>query len=513
MNAPSSTDTGGIETDALIIGGGIAGLTTAVALAREGLETVIVEKKSILGGRARSWTDDKTGDPIHIGPHIFTSEYPNFLNLQDVIDARGTIVWQNDPFLHMVDGQKKLPKRRSNWIPTPFKYVPSEMQDNSYSSKSLWNNLIVLAYVLTMDDEDLEKLDRINAYAFLKAMGVDDPFIDNVWRFSCRSIMNMPLEMCSAAALFRFYRMFVGYSDYDVGFPDGGLGDTFVPQSREHLEEHGGNILMEREVQELLVDDGGVKGALLADGTSIRADYTVSAIPAKPLQTIVPREWERNHDYFGQLGHMEPCPYISPYIWFDRKLTDLKFWARSYQYEDLNTDFYDMSNIITDRKDQSSLITSNIIYSRRVADLSDEEIVEETVREISEFLPEAKGATVEHSVVNRIPLAIHCPYPGVESRRVNQESPIDGLYVAGDWTDTNLPSSMEGAAKSGWMAGEAILEQENITRDLVMPQREIDGMAYWIKQFGQRPPFKQIRKWLPVADLPSWHTSLPKFWR
>lgn len=497
-----------IDTDALIIGGGIAGLTTAVALCREGFETVIVEKKSILGGRARSWTDSETGDPVHIGPHIFTSEYPNFLQFQDVIDARGTIVWQNDPFLYMVDDQKKLPKRRSDWLPTPFKYVPSEMNDRSYSSKSLWNNLLVLAYVLTMDDEDMERLDDINAYAFLKAMGVDDPFIDNVWRFSCRSIMNMPLEMCSASALFRFYRLFVGYSDYDVGFPDGGLGDTFAPQSKEYIEDNGGRILMDREVDEFILNGEKVEGAVLADGTRIRADNTVSALPAKPLQTIIPREWERNYDYFGQLGRFEPCPYISPYIWFDRKLTDLKFWARSYSYDDYNTDFYDMSNIITGWEDRNSLITSNIIYSRRVADLSDEEIIEQTVRELAEFIPEAQEATIEHSVVNRIPLAIHCPYPGVESCRVDQTSPIDGLYVTGDWTDTNLPSSMEGAAKSGWLAGEAILEEKNINRDLACPQREIDGFASMINQLGQQPPFKQLRKWIPVSDFPSMHTSL-----
>jgi 15-cis-phytoene desaturase len=80
------------EIDVAIVGGGIAGLVTAVGLRGAGLRVAVFERDAILGGRARSWTDAKTGDPVHVGPHIFLSNYPNFLALLDRCGTADKIV-------------------------------------------------------------------------------------------------------------------------------------------------------------------------------------------------------------------------------------------------------------------------------------------------------------------------------------------------------------------------------------------------------------------------------------
>src|SRR4051794_20110249 len=103
-----------VDTDVLILGGGLAGLTTAVGLRRSGLRVTIVEKDRILGGRARSWRDEKTGDPIHIGPHILLTEYPNFLRLLTLLGTRSKVVWQpKDRFVTMVKGRRKIVMRQA----------------------------------------------------------------------------------------------------------------------------------------------------------------------------------------------------------------------------------------------------------------------------------------------------------------------------------------------------------------------------------------------------------------
>lgn len=91
--------------------------------------------------------------------------------------------------------------------------------------------------------------------------------------------------------------------------------------------------------------------------------------------------------------------------------------------------------------------------------MNGEQIVERTREEIAEYIPDSREATIEHSMVNRIPMAIHCPSPGTERRRAPIDAPIDNLKLAGDRVKTKLPSSMESAAKSGWLSAESILRE------------------------------------------------------
>ena len=128
-----------IDTDVVIVGGGLAGLTAAVGLGGQGVDCVVVERESILGGRARSWTDAETGDPVHIGPHIFLSEYPNMLKLLDVVGGRERIIWQDEQSILLVEGQEEIEMRMAK-LPAPLHFVPSLMADSHVSGKDLlWN--------------------------------------------------------------------------------------------------------------------------------------------------------------------------------------------------------------------------------------------------------------------------------------------------------------------------------------------------------------------------------------
>jgi 15-cis-phytoene desaturase len=428
------------------------------------------------------------------------SEYPNFFHLLDILGTRNEVVWNENLFLTVVEGQTEYPKRQSTWLPAPLIYVPSEIRDDAYTQQDILTNLPVLFFTIQMDDDDVNRLDNINAYAFLKFMGVSETFIDSVWRFTCRAIMNVPLEYCSAGALLNFYRYFIGYGDYKVGFPKEGLGELFAPATEDFIENHeNGTLELETEVSELRHSNGRVEGVELADGRTLEADRTIVGLTAPQVQSLIPKDW-RQYDYFSEIGYFEPCRYISPYLWFDRELTDRKFWARRYDYSDLNCDFYDLSNISPEVNDGNSLITSNIIYSNRLGNWSDEEIIDETRKELAEYLPESRKAELKHSVVNRVPLAIHCPYPGTHQRRPDPETPIDNLYLTGDWINTGLPSSMESATKSGWMVAESIAESDGRSTSLVKPQREIEGLAKLIQNLGEWGPLKSLRKWIPPID-------------
>lgn len=483
-----------IRTDVAIAGGGIAGLVAAVALAREGLDVTVVESEPILGGRARSWTDETTGDPVHIGPHIFLTHYPNFLKFQEVIDARGTIRWQDGRFLTMVEGQHAVEIRHAP-LPPPYHFVPSLLGDPAISVRDLVSNWPMVQLALELTEDEVHALDAMNGIGFLRSMGVSETFIQRFWTFVCFTILNIPVEHASAGAMMRFYRRLIANPDLQFGFPDGGLGDTFVPQSARYLDKRGGKILLERRVTELAGDDGRVTGMKLDDGTEIVADHVISSLPPMALRDLIPRRWHRRHEVFANLVRFRPVPYKCVYLWFDRKLTDRQFWARYFDHNDLNSDFYDYSNIISGWEDRNSFIQSNVIWCHRVEGWSDEEIALATRDELAEFLPEAKKAKLEHWVVNHVPLVICAPYPGVDQIRPGVDTPVRGLTLAGDWIQTGFPSTMESAATSGWMAAEGVLAHEGVERPLTQPRLDIEGIG---------PVLRKLAPLLPNRRRPSW---------
>lgn len=485
-----------IETDVAIVGGGIAGLTAALGLADTNLESLVIEEKGRLGGRARSWKDPPTGDPIHIGPHIFMSEYPNMLKLLDELGTRDRVIWQEDRFITMVDGQKKRVMKQYP-LPAPLQYSPTLFTELDYSYFDVASNTLVMLYAMQMDETDVMHLDRRNAYSFLRSMGVTETAIEELWQFTCMSIMNVPVQLCSAGSLMRFFKRFIGYNNYEIGFPDGGLGDLYAPQARDRIEASGGRFMLDTRVERITGRNGRATGLLLEDGRHVKAERVIAAVPPHVLRQIAPPKWVRHYDEFRELVFFDPCPYVSVYVWFDRKLTDMPFWARSYSPNDLNCDFYDLSNINSGWEDRNSIITSNIIYShnRGTDEMSDREIVERTVEEIAEFIPETREAKVRHSLVNRIPMAIHCPFPGTEQRRPDSNSPVEDLHLAGDWIDTGLPSSMESAAKSGWICAERVLEREGLDRSLAVDLKPVEGITGFVDQLARNFPPKKLYQW------------------
>lgn len=465
------------RVDVAVIGGGLAGLACGTALAERGLTVAVLERDPRLGGRATSWRDETTGDPVHIGPHILLTAYPNMLGWMERLGTLDRVVWQDDAFIHLVEGPQCHEVRASEKLPPPLHFLPSMLTDPALSRRDLLSNTRVTWKAMRLTDDDILALDTQNALWFLRSMGVTRRCIERFWSFVGMSILNVPLEVCSAGALMRFFREMISHGDTRIGLPATGLSELFAPAAKDTIERLGGVVRCGFDV-EAFTGDGRVDGVRV-DGHTIRARYVVSSVPPKALRRLARPEW-RDRKPFSDLVFFEPCPYVCTTLWFDRKLTQRRFWARVHDPNDLNCDFYDLSNL-PGWPPERSIITSNVIWSHRAADLTDEEIVRATVRELAEFLPDAEHATVRHAVVNRVPMAVHCAYPGSEQRRPTDLEPVPGLILAGDWVRTGIPACMEGAVQSGFMAAERVLAAEGRPATLVRPQEGAQGLARWAR--------------------------------
>lgn len=474
-----------MQFDVAIVGGGIAGLACAIALRDSGLRIAVFESSTSLGGRACSWTDRHTGDDIDLGPHILLTEYRNMLALLEQLGTRDHIVWETDRLLRLREGGQAT-DMRLHALPPPLHLLPSFARVRSINLFDILSNRRVLCLAMRLREQDVRWLDQTSALELLRRCGVSNRFIDWFWATACMSVLNVPLDRCSAGALMRVFAQLAGLRKYAIGVADVALADLFVPAAVREVERAGGQTFTSAPVARIVGQGGCFDALVLESGEECKAQMCVAAVPPSELERLLPEEW-RPMRPFNALDSFEPSPYVSCYLWFDRKLTHEKFWARIWNPSDLNTDFYDLSNIRRGACSRAeSMIASNIIFSHRARALSDEQVVARTLDEIQQAIPAAAGARVRHAVVNRIPMAIPCPTPGTEQHRPTTRTPIEGLLLAGDWTNTGLPASMESAVHSGWAAAEEILRWQGRPRALVLPKRAPEGIAGWVHRHGAR---------------------------
>ena len=123
-----------------------------------------------------------------------------------------------------------------------------------------------------------------------------------------------------------------------------------------------------------------------------------------------------------------------------------------------------------------------------------------TLEEVADFLPEVREATLTHSVVNRIEMAIHCPFPGTEKKRPTHDAGLQGFFLAGDWIKTGLPACMESAVQSGFMVAQEVLQRQGRSVELVEESSDIQGFARLVDKVAQQVPGRRLPRWLrPIA--------------
>ena len=447
-----------LDADVLIAGAGVAGLSCGAALADAGLRVLVFERERWAGGRAASRRDEVTGEMVDLGPHVLTNEHRHLLALLERLGTADQVLWQPDPFITLLDQGRQLQILSKPWLP-PLQGLPNVPNTLScVSPADLMSNWRVAWQAARLSEAGTLALDDEDALGYLRRMGVSPRFIEWFWTPAVLSLLNVPLSRCSAAAMMRVFRLMVGRSGYHFGFPRIGLAELFVPGCRQRIERAGGRVCLSMPVRELRVGQGSFRGFVLGDGSRVDGSCGVLALAPQALAPLCLRgEAAAALRALGENAlRFEPCPYVSTYLWFDRKVTLARFWARVWAPGDLNTDFYDLSNIRGGRAAAPSLVASNAIHAHVARHWSDEQIVAQTRREVAQFAPIAGRAALRHARVHRIPMAIHCPVPGSERLRPANPTAVPGLWLAGDWTATAMPCSMESAARSGALAAEAV---------------------------------------------------------
>lgn len=468
--------------DVVVVGAGVAGLACAHALAREGVRVLVLERASQEGGRARSWADEVTGLDVDIGPHVLSTEHRNFLALMDWCGTREELQWQREPLITLLDHRERLDGKTRDWTP-PLHGLPNlPMALRRLRWRDLLSHLRLAWSAARVNEVTSRSLDAETAASYLRRKGVSERAIDWFWRSAMLALLNLPLEQISAASMMRIARLLMGRSGYHFAFPKCGLSDLYVPGSRKAVEAAGGQVVLGADVSALRLAGTTFAHVQLESGEAMTAAACVLAVPPAEASVLLGAASPVLQPLATGAAGMLPAPYISTYLWLDRKVTGHSFWARIYSPEDLNTDFYDVSNIRPELASGGSVIACNSIGPQVRHDWTDEQVIARSLQEVADFAPQARDAVVRHARVHRVPMAIPQPRPGFERARPPNATAVDGLWVAGDWTDTAIPCSMESAARSGFLAAEGVLARLGRPRKVAIDAPETYGLPGLLRQ-------------------------------
>lgn len=431
-----------------VLGAGVAGISAALALAEQGFAVDIYEAKNFPGGRASSLRDAPSGLTLDNGQHIVMGCYHAFLRTLGRIGARDRLAETSGLSVDYVAPGGKWSKLAAADLPAPFHLLAGLF---GFGALNTADRIAILrmGVVLKIGSPPGEKE---TAAAWLARHGQTPGSIHALWEPFCLAALNEPMATASAKLLRETLRrsLFGAKSDSAIFFARVGLSDLFRPETELYLRATGGSLNLGVQVAKLHFDHG-LGRAETAKGESLAADYYISALPWAALRNLLPA----NATLRAQLEKISPAGILNIHLLSDRKLFEAPFAGL------LGSPFhwvFDRSDHLPAERQGREYLYAVTMSAASEAWLArkSEDILIEVRTELGKFFPAAKEAKFLRELVIKTKDATFAARPEAEPARPGPVTPWKNLSLAGDWTATNLPATLEGAALSGEAAARAI---------------------------------------------------------
>jgi squalene-associated FAD-dependent desaturase len=439
--------------EVLIIGGGFAGLAAGVALAKAGRNVRLLEQKPHLGGRARSFVDPQSGSLVDNGQHILMGCYHVALRFLGEIGTLDRIALQPRLRVHFLEAPGRLTTLRCPNLPSPWHMAVGVLRSDSFGWREK-REVLRLGRAIGAEERSRDSLSTLSVEEWLTRLGQSEKVRRGFWDLLAIAALNEDPRRAAAAIFARVLRLalFSSPADSRLGIPKVGLSDCYTDAALAYITARGGQVEMNRSVAGFIIAEGVCRGVRLADGSEIESACVLSAVPWHELARLLPGTLLRAEPMFTNLLALRPAPIISINLWFDRPITGLDFVGlRGTTVQWL----FNRRRIPGAGENCISLVLSG---AHEHIGRPKEDLLTIALHDLRELLPAARDASLLHSLVIKERFATFSPCVGVDALRPPARSPVRGLYLAGDWTATGLPATIEGAVQSGYAAAQAILE-------------------------------------------------------
>ena len=441
-----------------IIGAGLAGLATAQALSGRGHEITLFESRHRAGGRAGSFTDGATGQTLDACQHVSMGCCTNLAHFCRVAGIHHLLEPQRKLYFMTPDG--RVSSFGPDHLPAPLHLARSFLLAHYLSPgdklRIAWG---LLCLQLTPPDADPPFLD------WLRSHRQSQTAIDRFWGIVLVSALN---EEPGRVGLRYARKVFVdGFLRHRNGcvvdVPSVPLGVLYGDDLLDSLVRQGVQVRLGEGVRRIAVERGRVSALEMRSGERITADWFVSAVPFDRLLDLLPEEVVERESYFGDLRGLELSPITSVHLWYDRPVMRL---PHIVLLDSIGQWVFSRGEVAPGEHYLQVVVSA----SRAFRGLGHDEVCRRVVEELARLFP---GATLLRSRVVTEHAATFSAVPGVDRLRPPQASPLGNLFVAGDWTRTGWPATMEGAVRSGYLAAEGILARMGRRVRLVQPELHV----------------------------------------
>jgi len=428
-----------------IAGGGLAGLAAACALAEAGFRVTMFERRPFLGGRASSYQHPGTGEIVDNCQHVLFGCCTNLIDFYRRIDVEKNIRWYDRMTFVEPGGRSSVLER--SFLPAPLHTTPSflSLPFLDAADKLAISGAMAALMPLPLRDRGEAFLDWLHRYK------QTENSIQRFWKPVLVSALSEDLELVSVAYAAQVVRESMkSKSAREMGIPTIPLTELYT-SAADYIGARAGEIRLRTSVEAFRAQTSEVR--VTANGEEQRFDYLVLAVPFDGLARILP-DTPAAAPLAAMLRQFRTSPITGIHLWFDREISDLDHAVlldRTVQW------MFHKSRLIQAReKGSGSYVELVVSSSKSLVEKSKTEIVDLALRELREFFPVAREANLLKSTVIKEVNATYSPRPGIDEYRPRPETSWPRVFLAGDWTATGWPATMEGAVRSGYQAAESI---------------------------------------------------------
>lgn len=441
----------------VVVGGGLAGLASAVWLTEAGHRVTLLERRGSLGGRTMSMPQTAVDDVPDNGQHVFASGYEHLMRYLDSVGTRRHVRFPGHMTIRMPGGAT----RRS-----AFSGVPGlRTAIGDLPGVTGLDRLRTLKAQATLLRHALRQpawLDDVTADEWFRRIGLPQSARAALWDGVVIGLTGDKPEISSAKVpadllVTGMRRALATRTPVSIGYPTVDLDTLFIAGAEKVFADAGVEIRHRAVVSSVDVADGAVTGVTLADGEHVAADAVICAVPVWNIKGLL--DQVPGHEaIYDAADRLTPVPIVSVNLYLDRSIGMTDWGEILYGGEGVLEQVWDRQRMHGRDPSRSHFYSTTVSAAYDLTGKTNAEITDIQMTMLRTYFPAAADAQVIHSHVVRMPRSTFAQQPGTAGIRPAQRTSVRGLALAGDWTRTDWTTTMEGAAQSAARAVDVILE-------------------------------------------------------
>jgi squalene-associated FAD-dependent desaturase len=439
----------GLIRSVIVVGGGLAGLSAACALADAGYQVRLLEKRRYLGGRASSYEHPGTGEVIDNCQHVLLGNCVNLIDLYRRLGVSGAIRWFDRLTFVEPGGRRSI--LEPSFLPAPFHDMPSFLRASAFS----FSDKLAIGRGLSAFIAGIPKDSEENFAHWLARHGQTTGAINRFWKPVLVSALNEDPDRMSVHYAGQVIRksLLLSPGAGRMGVPTIPLSELYS-RAIDYMQSRGGQVNLSAATESFQWSEETQKWTVTTQDQSFTTDAVVLALAfegVSKLLPLLPRN-PKAEQLAVNLGHFGHSPITGIHLWFDREITDLEHAILL----DATIQWLFHKSRLQRRADSGSYVELVVSASKSLVEMQRQEIIDLALRELAEFFPLVAQAKLVKATVVKEVRATYSIRPQLDLLRPTASSPWPQVFLAGDWVATGWPATMEGAVRSGYLAAEAV---------------------------------------------------------